>query len=316
MINNDLNPTAKGKHYGYFLKMALACCLSIVICCLAGCGYKLQTRADLPFDTIAVGRIENRSLEPKLQDSFNRILAETLAEYGFRVGQSRYALEGEITDFTLRPTAEVASVAVQYETVIRANFRLIDKASNKSIPLVPSSPFTTYFGSSGRLESALAQKDLSTLSAMKNLSQVIAQQIIYNISAGFASLLLTVPDIKDLGALALRLQEPGDPLSRYLLELLSRDTRKLIDAYDRFEFPSDQLKNALVAELNQIIQKPTLYDEKRFAGVALSDNVKALIEQNPKGEDRVRLNRMLLEEAYPEVFGKKQDGPAAEKGGQ
>ncbi|MCL5236881.1 MAG: LPS assembly lipoprotein LptE [Nitrospirae bacterium] len=272
----------------------------LVTCYLTGCGYTLQTRADLPFDTIMVGRIDNKSLEPKLQDNFNRVLAETFAEYGFRVGRSRYVLEGEISGFELKPVAEQSLVAAQYEVVIKAGFRLIDKESNRSVPLIANSPFVTYFGSTGRLESVLAQKELSTISALKNLSQEVVRQITYNIARNFAYLSLSAADIKDAGSLALKLQEPKDPVSRYIREELSYDSRKLVDDYDRFEYPSDSLKNTLAGELNAVLQKPSFYNERRFAHIDLTDDTRQLIRQDPRGVERTRLNRLLLEEAYPD----------------
>jgi hypothetical protein len=149
---------------------------------LFGCGYTLQTREHLPFDTISLGRIENKTLEPKLQDRFNRVLAETFAEYGFSVSpSSRYILEGKITKFDLKPLAEQLLTATQYEVVIKADFILIDKESGRSIPLVAGSPFITYFSSTGTLESVMAQKEISTISALKNLSQEVVRVMLYNI---------------------------------------------------------------------------------------------------------------------------------------
>ncbi len=147
---------------------------------VSGCGYTIQTRADLPFDAIAVGTIENRTREPKLEDMFSKAMAETFAEYGFRVNPSaRYRLEGAITKFELKPLTEVDLVATQYEVVIKANFRLIDTVSGAATPLIAESPFITSFSSIGRLENVLAQKEVSTAIAMKNLAQEVARRIIY-----------------------------------------------------------------------------------------------------------------------------------------
>ncbi len=163
----------------YFLLLFTVYCSLFTV---YGCGYTVQTKANLPFDTIAVGKIDNKTLEPKLQDMFSRSLAETFSEYGFRVSASaRYKLEGEITKFELKPLAEQLLMATQYEVVIKANFRLIDTASGRSIPLVADSPFITYFSSAGKLENVLAQKEISTSSAMKNISQEVVRQIIYRI---------------------------------------------------------------------------------------------------------------------------------------
>lgn len=148
---------------------------------LFGCGYSIQTRATLPFDTIAVGKIENKTLEPKLQDRFSRQLAETFSEYGFRISSSaQYMLEGEITKFELQPLVEQNLTATQYKVVIEAYFRLIDISSGKIIPLVEDSPFITYFSSAEKLQNILALKELSTNSALKDISQAVARRIIYN----------------------------------------------------------------------------------------------------------------------------------------
>lgn len=160
-----------------FLLLFTAYCLPLTV---SGCGYTIQTRADLPFDTIAVGTIENRTREPKLEDMFSKAMAETFAEYGFRVNSSaRYRLEGAITKFKLRPLAEVDLAATQYEVVIKANFRLVDTTTGAITPLVAESPFITSFSAVGRLENILAQKEVSTVIAMKNLAQEVARRIIY-----------------------------------------------------------------------------------------------------------------------------------------
>lgn len=163
------------------IKKFFSCLLLTAYCLLLfGCGYTIQTKANLPFDTIAVGTIENRTREPKLQDMFGKALAETFAEYAFSVSPSaRYRLEGTITKFELRPLVEQDLVATQYEVVIEANFRLIDTVSGAVTPLVAESPFITYFSTIGRLENVLAQKEVSTASAMKNLAQEVARRIIY-----------------------------------------------------------------------------------------------------------------------------------------
>ncbi|MCX6903965.1 MAG: hypothetical protein NTW03_10920, partial [Verrucomicrobia bacterium] len=50
------------------------------------------------------------------------------------------------------------------------------------------------------------------------------------------------------------------------------------------------------------------YDPERFSEVALSDYVKQFIAQNPQLHSRIRLSRLLLEEAYPHVFAKSIGG--------
>src|SRR5205085_1587615 len=51
-----------------------------------------------------------------------------------------------------------------------------------------------------------------------------------------------------------------------------------------------------IADLSSI---GPLYDPERFKQVELSDYLKDFIKENPQSHTRVRLNRLLLEAAYP-----------------
>jgi hypothetical protein len=278
------------------------CLLSAFFCLfVSGCGYTLQTKANLPFEEIAVGRIENKTLEPKLQDKFNRALANTFAQYGFRVNQSaRHVLEGEILEFRLRPMVEQQLVATQYEVIILASFRLRDKATGKTIPVSAGTPYITSFGSTGKLESVLAQKETSTIAALTNLSLSIVSTIAYSVPSQYAYLNFTVVALKDAEALVMKLKYSRDPLSGHIRERLTPATRRLIDDYDEVGRVPDATKNTLVSELNLMLQGLSLYNAKLFAHVELSDSVRAMaLQPTPGGAERVRLNRLLLEEAYP-----------------
>jgi hypothetical protein len=159
------------------------CCLLFTAYCLLspGCGYTLLTKAELPIDTVAIGKIENKTLEPKLQDKLSRVLAETFSEYGFIASSSaRYKVEVDIYEFKLEALYERELVATEYQVIIKAHFKLIDTQSNKIIPLEGvDSPFVTSFGSTGKLENVMAQKELSISNALKNLSEELVRRIIY-----------------------------------------------------------------------------------------------------------------------------------------
>jgi CIC family chloride channel protein len=66
-----------------------------------------------------------------------------------------------------------------------------------------------------------------------------------------------------------------------------------------------EAQTALAVDLNRIIRTGPLYDEQRFAGVNLSPATLDLLNQKPQGGDLVRLNRMLLMDAYPQELSHK-----------
>ena len=106
-------------------------------------------------------------------------------------------------------------------------------------------------------------------------------------------------DIVDVPALAANLRDGEDPLSLHLRELLAEGTQRLLDSFDASAPDVPGLVAALVDDLNRIVRGGPLFDEGRFAHVAVTDEARSLIRQGPQGADLVRLNLMLLENAYP-----------------
>jgi len=58
----------------------------------------------------------------------------------------------------------------------------------------------------------------------------------------------------------------------------------------------------VVTEMDRLLAGPSLYTPERFAGVELSPETKAELAAQPAGPALVKLNRELLEEAYPKVL--------------
>jgi hypothetical protein len=110
---------------------------------------------------------------------------------------------------------------------------------------------------------------------------------------------LSEGDITNLVSFAAKLKQPSpsDGVSQYLSTALSPATRKLLSNYAGGR--DSPLQQALVDDLNQVIQAGPVYDAQRFAGAKLSPQTLSLLAQNPQGEDLIRLNRMLLLDAYP-----------------
>lgn len=56
---------------------------------------------------------------------------------------------------------------------------------------------------------------------------------------------------------------------------------------------------ALLKELNETLAGPSLYERARFAGVVLRPETARLLALDPKGQRLARLNKLLLEDAFP-----------------
>ena len=108
-------------------------------------------------------------------------------------------------------------------------------------------------------------------------------------------------DIQDVHAFVQRLLPPKpDPVSKFLLD--SGLTNNMDAAHPANGDPN-HLQSVLAANLNHIIAGPSIYDSNRFQGIRMRPATDELRRQDPSGQDLIRLNRRLLEDAYPVELG-------------
>jgi tetratricopeptide (TPR) repeat protein len=67
-------------------------------------------------------------------------------------------------------------------------------------------------------------------------------------------------------------------------------------------------QEALGLEVAQLSKADPLYTPERFKNVQLSEYLQEFIAQNPQSDTRIRLNRLLLEAAYPKLLAKSLGG--------
>ncbi len=120
---------------------------------------------------------------------------------------------------------------------------------------------------------------------------------------GRASSTLAVKDVADLPSLVSKLRA-ATPLSQHLFKQLSTKTQELLSNYQHGA--DTELMQALLIDLNAVICGPPLYEEERFEKVDLSPETRELLKRAPEGEDLQRLNRLLLQDAYPSEFARRK----------
>ncbi|MGK0456252.1 MAG: hypothetical protein ACJAUA_000546 [Zhongshania aliphaticivorans] len=122
-------------------------------------------------------------------------------------------------------------------------------------------------------------------------------------------LLFSVDDFINLSSFAVKLKDAIDPVSLFLNNQFEQSTKDLLSAYDSSTTPSEKLQNALIDELNKVIQeRVSIYDKTRFAEVTLRKQTTALTRMKRQGEALIRLNRYLLEDAYlQEIASNRKD---------
>ncbi len=165
-------------------KVGLGGLLLIALCsgliCLFSCGYTLQSKAILPFDSIRIERIENKTPEPKLQDRLYKAITEEFLKHGVTVHpDAGYRLSGTINRFELNILSEKKDIAIEYEAIIKGDFRLTGPSGDTKELKNIGSPFIVSFPVSGMLEDVLARKEVASEKALRDMAMEIVGTLIY-----------------------------------------------------------------------------------------------------------------------------------------
>jgi ABC-type dipeptide/oligopeptide/nickel transport system ATPase subunit len=118
-------------------------------------------------------------------------------------------------------------------------------------------------------------------------------------------------DLKNPQALLKKLKSSRvhPPLSKYLRAHLKNSTSKILRDYmygSRKRLPL----RTFLSELNKVLRDQSFQKYALTSGVKLRPETRALLSQEPKGANLLRLNRMLLRDAYPDEI--ERESPSLE----
>ena len=98
----------------------------------------------------------------------------------------------------------------------------------------------------------------------------------------------------------MKFQDTRAAVSKFIAAQLSDKTQQLLSEYNGISRPSPDLEEAVLTDLNRLLQDSSLYDAQIFTKIKLSEQTQTLLAQNPpNGAALIRLNRLLLADAYP-----------------
>jgi len=136
------------------------------------------------------------------------------------------------------------------------------------------------------------------------LGAVIAPLLVLGLAGHFSDTTFKPDSFKDAPALAQRIEQRVDPVSVFLYDQFSVETRQSLVAFTEHGENLDQLKTQLARELNTVINGSSIFDDQRFAGVTnrRPETAKLLAKERLEAGELVKLNRLLLEDAYPHAI--------------
>jgi Domain of Unknown Function (DUF1080) len=115
---------------------------------------------------------------------------------------------------------------------------------------------------------------------------------------------LSVDAVADPSTFASRLASGTDAVSVMLRGKLEPLVKVDLAAYSATNANAKALLSATVKDINQVIAGPLIYDAARFSGVKLRPETEAMLKTSPRGAGVTRLNKLLIEDAYPAELAK------------
>lgn len=104
----------------------------------------------------------------------------------------------------------------------------------------------------------------------------------------------------DLSTLRTKLRSPSpDLVSRFFLDQLTENQRNLV-----LGGQGDQIQDIVIEAFNKLLENSQFYSAERFQGISLQPQATDLITRraNLNSKEQIRLNRLLLEAAYPDAL--------------
>jgi len=107
--------------------------------------------------------------------------------------------------------------------------------------------------------------------------------------------------IIDPAALSHNLLSSTDRVSSYIRSRLDQQLMNTLSTYSAADqAATKELQANLAKALNVIVSGPAIFEKDRFEGINLRPGTVALLQHNPHGYQLARLNKLLLEDAYPQ----------------
>ena len=101
-----------------------------------------------------------------------------------------------------------------------------------------------------------------------------------------------------------RFKAPADAIGAYVQSLFTDEALQTLGSYTGAEAQKKNVARLMAAEFNRIIAGEYIYSPEHFTNVSLTDRTLDYMRTFKPGESATRVNRMLLEDAFPEEIVK------------
>lgn len=145
----------------------------------SSCGYQMVGSKPLPFNSVTIKPVQNKTYEPKLEESLHKALSTEFISQGIKV----MAANGDVDIETTIKAFQLSSIATIDENVqeqairMEVDVRIIDKERVIEFTSMES-PIRITFQSTGAVSESVMQKERATDKACSEIAKEIIGKII------------------------------------------------------------------------------------------------------------------------------------------
>ncbi len=157
-----------------------ACCLLLAACLVAAsCGYRMTGSRLLPFNSVTIKPVINKTYEPGLEDSLHNALSAEFINEGIEVRASGgdVELEATVTSFLLGAVGSVDGIVKEQELIMTVDVKLTDNGRVAEFRAMQS-PIKITFQSAGTVSESAAHKKTATDKAGREIAREIVSRVI------------------------------------------------------------------------------------------------------------------------------------------
>jgi hypothetical protein len=172
-MNNEQNKI-RGLKYVFFLLLIINCSLFIV-----SCGYHIIGSRLLPFDSITIKQVQNKTYEPGLEEKLHNALSKEFINQGIEVKRAGGDAEMEATVkiFELGAIGAVDNTIKEQSIIMKVDIKLVNHGQVTEFKDMVS-PIEITYQTTGTVAESVAFKEKAAEKACNEIAKEIVSRII------------------------------------------------------------------------------------------------------------------------------------------
>ncbi len=162
-----------------FLRFSAYCLLLTAYFFLSSCGYRMIGSKFLPFDSIIIKPVQNKTYEPRLEEKLHNALSNEFVNQGIevKVADASVELESTITVFELGAIGAIDEIIKEQELIMLVDMKVINDKEVTEFKAMKS-PIKITFQTTGTVSESVAHKESAIDKACAEIAKEMVSKII------------------------------------------------------------------------------------------------------------------------------------------